>query len=187
MHVLKYGVNSVIKGFITLFGFVVLAFSQLSFSQVYIKNNNYIGTQDTLCIEGEDIYFSCPILNKKKILSVCGAGNKSPLNGYVQYRYGTLDKLDFQYPGKLVAPKGIFKLVDVTQGSIKGGHLKFSNRNKFYVVTSIFPGGVYVEKDKKIILDDKCDHSGNNSFSYKASHGIDGASMDDVDDYDAGG
>ncbi|CAN0625838.1 protein of unknown function [Burkholderia multivorans] len=56
----------------------------------------------TLCQPHEEIYFSC--LVGRRIISLCASGNISPSNGCVQYRFGELNHVKLQFPGKLHPP-----------------------------------------------------------------------------------
>ncbi|AJW98893.1 hypothetical protein BM43_595 [Burkholderia gladioli] len=126
--------------------------------------------EKTLCSEDEDVYFSCPLENGKTI-SVCAKGNTSPNQGYVQYRYGT--RIDaFPFPAKSIAPTKVLGITDVSEGSIRGLHLKFFKGLYTYVVSSVPPGGVYVSKNGKIIFDKICQASQYKSFSNKVFDGI---------------
>ncbi|WP_368621709.1 hypothetical protein [Paraburkholderia sp. BR13444] len=135
--------------------------------------------ETTLCDEGEDVYFSCP-LNNGNIISVCAKNNTSPNRGYVKYRYGRKGDV-FVYPEKDVSPNRLFEISDVAEGSIRGLHLKFSNEMYTYVVSSVWPGGVYVSKGGRIIFDNKCQDSRYKSFSNKIFDGINQTPPSDVD------
>jgi len=135
--------------------------------------------EQTLCGGGEEIYFSCPMENGK-IVSVCVRHNTAPDRGYVQYRYGTRDDL-FVFPEGAVPPLGMVKITDVSEGSIRGLHLKFSKGPYTYVVSSVSPGEVYVSKNGRIIFDKACQASRYKNFSNKIFDGVNEAPMSKVD------
>ncbi len=126
--------------------------------------------EQTLCSEDEEVYFSCPLENGKTI-SVCAKGNASPDKGYVQYRYST-ERDTFAFPAKNVAPTKVVGITDVSEGSIRGLHLKFFKGAYTYVVSSVSPGGVYVSKNGKIIFDKACQASQYKNFSNKVFDGV---------------
>lgn len=67
-----------------------------------------IGAQaQTLCAPEEMNILSCEV--GKKILSVCGSKDLDSDKGWMQYRFGTLEKLDMVYPEKNEHPKKSFK------------------------------------------------------------------------------
>jgi hypothetical protein len=135
--------------------------------------------EQTLCNDDEDIYFSCPLENRK-IVSVCAKDNVAPNRGYVQYRYGTKDG-PFVFPDGDVPPASVVKITDVSEGSIRGLHLKFSTGPYTYVVSSVPPGGVYVSKDGKVIFDKGCEASKHKIFSERAFDGINDAPVSKID------
>jgi hypothetical protein len=55
---------------------------------------------ESLCSSTEHTFFSCPIANSVKIVSVCGAHNSSPTDGYLQYRFGLPGKIELEYPAE---------------------------------------------------------------------------------------
>jgi len=135
--------------------------------------------EQTLCKEGEEIYFSCPLENGKTV-SVCAKNNTGPERGYVQYRYGSKDNL-FVFPSGNVPPAQTVMVTDVSEGSIRGLHLKFSKEPYTYVVSSVSPGELYVSKNGKIIFDKECLASRYKSFSNKIFDGVNGAPAANVD------
>jgi len=67
-----------------------------------------IGVQaQTLCVPEEMNILSCEV--GKKILSVCGSKDLDSEKGWMQYRFGTPEKLDMVYPEKNEHPKKSFK------------------------------------------------------------------------------
>jgi hypothetical protein len=135
--------------------------------------------EPTLCNGDEEVYFSCPLENEKTV-SVCAKGNTSPDHGYVQYRYGTKSDA-FAFPGKNVAPAKVVGITDVSEGSIRGLHLKFVKGPYTYVVSSVLPGGVYASKNGKIVFDKACRASRYKSFANKIFDGVNPAPVSDID------
>ncbi|HDR8955195.1 MULTISPECIES: hypothetical protein [Burkholderia cepacia complex] len=135
--------------------------------------------EETLCGGDEDIYFSCP-LDNGKIVSVCAKNNTDPRHGYVKYKYG--DKGDnFVFPQGNTSPNQRVEISDVSEGSIRGLHLKFSRGAYTYVVSSVWPGEVYVSKNGKIIFNKECRESRYKSFSNKIFDGINQVPPSSVD------
>lgn len=133
----------------------------------------------TLCSEGEDIYFNCS-LKDGKIVSICAKGNVSPNRGYVRYKYGIENDI-IEYPKKNLPPGDNFILSDVSEGAIHGLHLKFSVNKYIYVISSVWPAGLYVSRNNKIIFDKECKASRYKSFSNKIFDGINQAAPSRVD------
>lgn len=158
--------------------FVVVVLSLVKYD---VANAQTQSSQDeqTLCGEGEEVYFSCPLENGKTV-SVCAKNNTAPNRGYVQYRYGNKDDA-FEFPPENVPPSRTVKITDVSEGSIRGLHLKFSKEPYTYVVSSVSPGEVYVAKNGKIIFDKQCQASRYKSFSNKIFDGVNEAPVTKVD------
>ncbi|MFM0323899.1 hypothetical protein [Caballeronia glebae] len=138
-------------------------------------------TEPTLCSDSEDVYFSCPLKNGKTV-SVCAKNNIDPNHGYVRYNYGD-EGARFIFPNKFIPPDTIFTVSDVSGGTIRGLHLKFSNGPYTYIVSSVWPGEVYVSKNGKIIFEEECKASPNKSFSNKIFDGIKQTLPTKIDDH----
>jgi hypothetical protein len=126
----------------------------------------------TLCTSQENIYFSCP-LDGGKIVSVCASGNDKPSTGYVQYRYGTPEKVELIYPRKEVSPMGRFFVVNASEGSVNKDIIKFKNGKYTYIVAQASVSSLTVLKDDKVVLRKTCGEGGNAFVSRAARKGID--------------
>jgi hypothetical protein len=116
------------------------------------------------------VYFSCPIY--KKIISLCASGNISPNNGYVQYRFGTADHIELEFPGKPYPPRNRFSISDISEGNLNFTHIKFNSGNYNYVVYQGFPSGVYVKKSGKLVSNLFCEKGIYQRISPRAFRGI---------------
>ena len=119
-----------------------------------------------LCEKGESTYFSCNI--GKKIVSLCASKGLSPTSGYLQYRFGTIKNIEFNYPAQKAHPNGIF----FHSGAVYSGgvdtRLSFSNGAYKYVVYStltalgaqtwehVTESGVAILKNGNLIKDMSC-------------------------------
>ncbi|MEN9689048.1 MAG: hypothetical protein RI998_1045 [Pseudomonadota bacterium] len=119
-----------------------------------------LGVQaQTLCAAEEMNLFSCDI--GKKVLSVCGSKDLSAEQGWMEYRFGTSEKLEMVYPEKRAHPQKTFKAnrlySSVEQSLIQ--ELQFKKSNTTYTVyTQEIKGkkeaGVMVTTSKDVTL--KC-------------------------------
>jgi hypothetical protein len=83
------------------------------------------------CTAEETVYFSCS--TGKKLLSYCGSGTISATSGYLQYRFGTPDKLEITVPAtKDIASKSFFfesetnaRADQIYTLSVKNGRTKY--------------------------------------------------------------
>jgi len=141
-------------------------------------------SNESLCTADEDIYFSCELEEIRKIASVCAKGNSSPDDGYVQYRFGTKQRLDLEYPKEKISPQqSSLSIIDVSRTSLGlGTHLKFSSRNFHYVVsTSLIPGEIYVEKNARLIFRRTCKNGVHTNFPDKSRKGIPWGHIEPID------
>jgi len=113
----------------------------------------------THCQSDEVPVVSCSV--GKKILSLCASNDLSQNSGYLQYKFGIKDKIEFIYPKEKIHPKGIF--IYGSQMLIGGGadYVKFKNSNIQYLVYSYIRDqrgseGVAVYKNNKLLKDFEC-------------------------------
>ncbi|VVE88359.1 hypothetical protein PBR20603_02308 [Pandoraea bronchicola] len=112
--------------------------------------------ETTLCHSFEEIYFSCHINNN--IISLCASGNLSPERGYVQYRYGKIENIEFQHPkNPAPPPKKRIEISEITIGHIDFTNIKFRSDSYAYEIYQGFPSGLYVKHDGKLIFNHQCD------------------------------
>lgn len=124
----------------------------------------------TLCDAHEEVYFSCHV--GSKVISVCAAGNISPKNGYVQYRFGNLNHVELEYPKLPYPPKRFFSISDIDLGNVRATHLKFKSGTYDYVVYSGFPSGLYIKKSGKMVSNLICESGSYQAISPRAFRGI---------------
>ena len=146
-----------------------LIFSAIIFGAALCGVNAY-ADEATLCEPHEEVYFSCPI--DKKIISLCASGNISPNNGYVQYRFGTADHIELEFPGKPYPPRNRFSISDISEGNLNFTHIKFNSGNYNYVVYQGFLSGVYVKKSGKLVSNLFCEKGIYKRISPRAFRGI---------------
>lgn len=137
-------------------------------------------TNETLCVAGEDIYFSCP-LNGGKIVSICASGNNSPDSGYVQYRYGTGKKIEIIYPGLKESPRNKLFYVDATEGNAGNEILKFDIGSYRYFIRQAYFSGLLVKKNNREVFRQTCEDSRYANISRGAVRGIQHKNKSDED------
>lgn len=126
----------------------------------------------TLCTEEEQPLFNCMV--KQRIISVCASKPLTKEKGYVQYRFGTKSKMEFQFPNE-PSPQGRhFQLSSTAYAGGGETHLRFINENFEYIIfertikgdvhepgtrPTIFTDGIMVKKTGKIVMQYRCDGS----------------------------
>ena len=111
------------------------------------------------CSQDEVVIMSCCV--GKKFLGLCASGDLSAEAGYLQYRFGSKNKIEFRYPKEKKHPKGYFKLGSLMLIGGGADYVTFDNGNIRYVVYSMISNqsekeGVAVYKDKKLLKDFPC-------------------------------
>lgn len=155
---------------------LTVSFSSHSFSQE-INNEDA-----TLCNTQEDIYFNCH-LTGGKIVAVCASMSTTATTGYVQYRYGSPGSLEMSFPNKNIPPKGVFKFVNASEGSVNKDILKFKNGDYTYMIHQGYISGLAVIRKKKVIFRQDC-ISGSHAFiSRKARQVIEEIKKSEEDFY----
>jgi hypothetical protein len=86
----------------------------------------------TLCHTNETVVFSCA--TGTHFLSICGSPNLSKEAGYLQYRYGSKDKLELVYPTTPQPPTGLFVPFEQLYSGGFGSFVQFKNNNYTYTV-----------------------------------------------------
>ncbi|WP_126877439.1 hypothetical protein [Paraburkholderia kururiensis] len=167
--------------------FILMAIT-IAIATVPVGATDYLNST-SLCHRGEIEYFGCKLRDSNKIASVCAADNSSPDHGYVQYRFGTQNNIEYKYPGKLTPPRGKISIVDVSRlPDGLGSHLKFSNGSYSYVVSNaLVPGEIYVAKNGKLIFNKICEGNIYKPFGSTARRGLEYGASNSVDELDQHG
>ena len=110
------------------------------------------GAENTLCEATEKVVWSCHA--GKKTYSVCASSNLSKAAGYMQYRVGSANKLEFTFPATREHPLGRF---DFNMGP-HGGSLEFKNSNFNYSIAEDMRGlpSIFVEQDGRQVASVRC-------------------------------
>ncbi|WP_133300348.1 hypothetical protein [Paraburkholderia lacunae] len=124
----------------------------------------------TLCQSHEEVYFSCP--TDGKVLSVCASGNISPDNGYVQYRFGRVGRIELEYPEKPYPPRKLFSISHISGGNLSFTHFKFSSRGYHYVLYQGDPSGIYIKRNGKVVSNRICDPGTYQPISPRVFRGV---------------
>ncbi len=105
------------------------AISSLLLEQVFAPKS--------LCAKHEQLIWNCTTL-KNKIASVCASKNLTMEKGYLQYRFGTLRKVELQLPTNLEGSQNFFKYSRYTRPLVTMLQLTFENGDYFYEIHDDF-------------------------------------------------
>jgi hypothetical protein len=115
--------------------------------------------QKSLCQTKEKVIFSCG--TGKKLISVCSSENLSPTAGYVQYRFGTKEKLELSFPEPQAHPSSFSTGGTLMYSGGGGAYMRFNKGAYSYVVYSGMgkgwdKQGVVIEKNGKLLSNILC-------------------------------
>lgn len=122
-----------------------------------------LGTSVTLCSESELTLASSQVYKKiTKLFSICSDKQKS----YVEYRYGSPEKIDFEYRSDAKNPKNI-----IYRGTYIGGNNQttmfwFYNKDYLYRIEIPFTGvsNINVIQKAKRIVELKCTNNAEENY-----------------------
>lgn len=85
-----------------------------------------------LCEPEEQVVFGCN--SQGKMISLCASTDVGKDRGYMQYRFGTLDKIELAYPKEHTPPKGHFWHSFTSYSGGYSERVRFKNTTVQYVV-----------------------------------------------------
>ena len=94
----------------------------------------------TLCEPAEKIVFSCPIVNTRKIVSLCSSKELTKDKGYLQYRYGVPGKIELEFPGQREQTQKAFKYSHYFRAQFDMTDISFVNGDTEYSVFDDYNG-----------------------------------------------
>ena len=96
----------------------------------------------TNCQLHEKVFFSCP--SGKKILSMCESSGPEA-EQYMEYRYGTPDKIELRFRGSNAdIPRKFFR-AKISGANNTGTTIWFKNNDTYYTINSPVRGAPYLE------------------------------------------
>lgn len=95
----------------------------------------WVSAENTLCTKSEKVIFSCKVEKSIKTVSVCGSKSLTRNSGYLQYRFGTEQRVEFVYPTTKVSSQARFYWGEkhLMEGSFIG-ELTFINHGYIYTI-----------------------------------------------------
>ncbi|WP_434030194.1 hypothetical protein [[Pseudomonas] boreopolis] len=86
----------------------------------------------TLCASDEKPIFNCQ--TPKKIASICVSPNVSKLSGYAQYRFGTSEKIELEFPRERTPPSLNFSISSTPTPGGSETIVEFKNNSYIYSI-----------------------------------------------------
>lgn len=123
---------------------------------IELQLNNPEGVNENLCGNREELIYSIRLKNSMKRLSIC----KSENNDYLIYRFGTKEKVEFEFPDNKKSSWDKFTYMSYLRGGgalncgLDLNYLKFENKNNIYIIYDEFSAEAN-STDVGIIIYDK--------------------------------
>jgi len=110
--------------------------SALDSRDLNVGSNSAIdsSTPVTLCERNEQVVFSCVMQKSAKLLSICTSKRFDRQNGYVQYRFGQLGKIELEFPSERKETQGAFAYDRYTRPLVTFLSLRFESNGYKYSV-----------------------------------------------------
>lgn len=86
------------------------------------------------CTAGETVKFACKMAKGSKVLSLCASPEFSANQGYLQYRYGKLGKVEMEYPVQPVFSGNEFTISRYTRPQVTLLSVSFTVKDVTYDV-----------------------------------------------------
>jgi hypothetical protein len=108
------------------------------FTQNFSFANN--PTQGTLCQQDEKVFFSCPLKEGKKIVSLCGSTSLTTTEGYLQYRFGEAGKVELEFPRQRQETWKLFRYSHYFRYQVERTTVSFDNNGYRYMIFDHYEG-----------------------------------------------
>jgi len=134
----------------------------LLFAALIVMSNSSFSAIKTLCSQDEKVVFSCEIKKNKKIASLCSSKDAGKDRGYVQYRFGLINKVEMQFPESKEPGNKNFKYKEESDMIT----VSFSKGKFLYELVSgedrrgVSYGNILVNQSGKLISALDCDEGG---------------------------
>lgn len=108
------------------------------------------------CKPGEQVLFSCALRNSAKIASLCASPELDVEKGYLQYRFGRLDALEFDFPSGRAGSASHFRIAHYTRFQTSRTAIRFRNGGHVYSLYDYYEGEEKPAGDGAgVMVDDK--------------------------------
>jgi hypothetical protein len=135
------------------FKFIVLSGAFISFTLNGCSNLH--AETASLCKKNETTLFSCSLTNSK-VASICTSESRT--SEYVEYRYGSVAKIELSYNASPKNKKNIFNRAEITYANNSEDTIWFHNEAFTYSIFMPTRGtpGVEVTRNKEVVARHEC-------------------------------
>jgi hypothetical protein len=99
-------------------------------------------TKQTLCRQGEDILFSCPVKDRTTIVSLCGSKHLTAQQGYLQYRFGRKGHIELEFPAQRQGTQKMFRYAHYSRYQVNRMVVSFQRGGYTYALFDSYEGEV---------------------------------------------
>jgi hypothetical protein len=96
--------------------------------------------QVTLCRQGEEVFFSCPVKDGTRIVSLCGSQRLTMQEGYLQYRFGRPGKLELEHPKRRQEAQDTFRYAHYSRYQVDRVAVSFQRGGFTYTLFDSYEG-----------------------------------------------
>ena len=97
-------------------------------------------TQRTLCQEGEEVLFSCPVKDGTTIVSLCGSKHLTAQEGYLQYRFGRASHIELEFPTQRQETQKMFRYAQYSRYQVNRVAVSFQRGGYTYALFDSYEG-----------------------------------------------
>jgi hypothetical protein len=101
----------------------------------------HVASAAGLCSAGEATVFSCELKENHKFVSLCSSRDLTDKNGFIQYRYGTKEKIELIFPKDLVNSRAQFGYDEYSRPDLSTFVVGFNNGGYRYEISETTEGG----------------------------------------------
>jgi hypothetical protein len=94
-----------------------------------------------LCRSNERTIFSCELKENHKFVSMCSSKNMTNRSGFIQYRYGTPNKIEFTFPKNLNNSQAEFGYDEYSRPDLSTFVVGFDSGGYRYEISETTEGG----------------------------------------------
>lgn len=96
--------------------------------------------QVTLCRQGEEVFFSCPVKDGTRVVSLCGSPRLTAREGYLQYRFGRPRKLELEHPKRRQEAPQTFRYAQYSRYQVDRVAVSFRRGGFTYTLFDSYEG-----------------------------------------------
>jgi len=98
------------------------------------------GTVATLCQRDEQVFFHCSVQGGRKMVSLCGSPQLTATDGYLQYRFGSVRKVELEFPRQRAESQKQFQYAHYLRYQVDRTEVRFTRDGYTYTLFDAYEG-----------------------------------------------